>query len=395
MPADSPGVAAGEGNFSGVVWYSRFDPDGEGGGGGCRREAQLRLMLAELDSRVESSRLSPRATGKLRNPRRWLWNAQMRFHPFRRFWADDPMRLAAMRMYGAARDWARAIGQVPRPRLAVVTDPLFFSPLVVKLHAAGIPVVGLCQNLESLGYDQLNPRFQLKLVNMEWRLLSKCSVLITISREEQFVLRNLDLPAIHVPYCPIPREMERFRSIRAKRSRTGKSDFLLLGTAGNKCTRDGMHAVVNAWKRIPSSKRKGEKLLVAGYWTRLMGEGVRGNGVDFLGEISDSRLEDLLCSVRALICFQEHGGGALTRIPEMIIAGVPVLANMHALRSHHELAGAECFPDLRSLVAGALGMVDGRRITVPDHQVSPPDPDPIFRRIRNLVDMGKTGEGIS
>jgi len=52
-----------------------------------------------------------------------------------------------------------------------------------------------------------------------------------------------------------------------------------------------------------------------------------------------------------MICYQESGAGALTKIREMLLAGVPVLANAHACRSYDEYRGAGLveFADLGDL----------------------------------------------
>jgi len=46
-----------------------------------------------------------------------------------------------------------------------------------------------------------------------------------------------------------------------------------------------------------------------------------------------------MSSVKALLCYQNSGSGALTRICEMLIAGVPVIANSHAARSFYNKKG--------------------------------------------------------
>lgn len=379
---DSRIFAAWEGR---LVWYSRFDPDGEGGGGGCRREAQLRLALAPLNPHVESSRRAPVITGELSRPRRWRWNLEKRHHPFQRYWADDRVFHWTMGMHYTARQWAGELRRRGVPRLAVVTDPLFFAPLVLRLTKAGVPVAALCQNLESLGYEQLNPRFQRRLLNRELDLLSRCRLLVTISREEQFLLRNLNLPAVHFPYYPVPGEAARLTAIRTRRRRSRKTHFLLLGTAGNKSTRAGMRAVITAWKRIPFRNRRLEKLFVAGYWTRLLGDDLDGDGVEILGEIPDDRLDKLLTSVRAALVYQKHGGGALTRVADMLLAGVPVLANEHALRNWYGLSGTRSFAGIDDLLHGALNLAAGIPPPVPPGQIQPPDARALLEHFQKLM----------
>ena len=57
------------------------------------------------------------------------------------------------------------------------------------------------------------------------------------------------------------------------------------------------------------------------------------------GSASTEDLDALCASARAVIVYQQFGGGALTRIADMLLAGVPVLANAIAARSYHGCPG--------------------------------------------------------
>ena len=118
-----------------------------------------------------------------------------------------------------------------------------------------------------------------------------------------------------------------------------KEGYLVLGTAGNKATLAGMTALIDYWGN-PKNKLKDEKLLVAGFWTMKYLKVTPVENIVILGEIPDAKLDDLLSTVKALVCYQKFGSGALTKIREILLAGVPVLANSHAARSYHEYNGA-------------------------------------------------------
>jgi len=375
-----------------IFWFTRFDPDGQGGGGGYRREKQLLHVLSELHPRIFSSRHSRFSTGELSIYRQWIWKLHGKFHPFLRYWADQNTARWSLRMHAAAGDWKRSFPWKTPPRMAFIDDPLYFSPLVRRLSHARIPIAAMCQNLESLGRDQLNPRFQRRLLNRELNLLSRCSLLITISREEQFLLRNLDLPAVYFPYYPVPEEVGRLTAIRNRRKGKKKSHFLLLGTAGNQSTRNGMLAIIKKWKDTPVESRQGERLLVSGYWTRLLGNGIDGDGVDYLGEITDARLAEILETTRALICFQKHGGGALTRVADALLAGVPVLGNDHALRTWYGSPGMRMYSSPDCLVEGAIKLISEKELTVPSQPVRQPDPGPLKECILSILAQSTKGD---
>jgi hypothetical protein len=53
--------------------------------------------------------------------------------------------------------------------------------------------------------------------------------------------------------------------------------------------------------------------------------------------------------VKAAIVYQECGSGALTKICEFLLAGVPVLANQHAARSYYNCSGVIEFASVAEL----------------------------------------------
>lgn len=320
--------------------FSRF-ADRATGGGGIRREAQLFELLRPLDFRLCSSWdadcLKKRTAGRPRLLRR----LERRFSPERRFWVDADTWHYVFDLHDVAREWRRGLRRFQRAGVALLDDPIYFRPLARALSRAGIPVVALCQNLESLSRSQLNPALQLDLLARELALLRGCRLVVTISREEAFLLRNLGIPALYLPYEPIASIRQRLEAVRQRRAGTRKRGYLALGTAGNKATLEGMKALLSYWKG-PDNKLGGDPLWVAGFWTKKY-LSPPGAGIELLGEIGDASLDDLLASAKALICYQEFGSGALTKIREMLLAGVPVLANAHAARSYHEYEGKGVF----------------------------------------------------
>jgi hypothetical protein len=52
----------------------------------------------------------------------------------------------------------------------------------------------------------------------------------------------------------------------------------------------------------------------------------------------------------AVLIYQEAGVGALTRIPEMLIAGILVIANSNTCRSAYNYDGIYCYDDDYELI---------------------------------------------
>jgi len=93
-------------------------------------------------------------------------------------------------------------------------------------------------------------------------------------------------------------------------------------------------------------------------------------------------LYELLADTRGCIVYQENGSGALTKIPELLIAGVPVIINSHAARSHHNLPGIFEFTALEQLgrQLELAAQVDNFPLVL-----SPPDATALTKHILELV----------
>ena len=330
-----------------VIFFSRFVLDEESGGG-CRREAQLGEVLHPLDYEFRSWRNSRSwFKNQMSGKQRLLFQVEKRILPYRKYW-DDFYIDQMIKMKAVTRGWKKNLGKNKNLKLVIIDDPLYFYPLVEYLHKRDIPMVGLCQNIESLSYSQLKSARQLELFNKEINLFKKCRLVVTISREETFLLKNFNIPAYYLPYYPVQSIEQRMINIREKRKKTGKEGFLVIGTAWNKVTLVGMQALIDSWAG-DLNKCPQEKLLVAGFGTTRLIKEVKSKNIEYLGEVSNQELDDIFTRIKAMICYQEYGSGALTKIAEMLIAGVPVLANSHAARSYHEFKRVIEFPGLEGL----------------------------------------------
>ena len=80
-------------------------------------------------------------------------------------------------------------------------------------------------------------------------------------------------------------------------------------------------------------------------------------GVTLHGRVSDDRLEELMATSKAAIVHQRAGAGTLTRITELLVAGVPVIANVHAARIAYHYEGVHLYEreeELASLISSDL-----------------------------------------
>lgn len=342
-----------------IIYFSRYRAD-QVDNGGARRSAQLRQLLAGYDLAVVSSLTKQPAaaegnsgrSGNALLARAVQLIVRCRTRKFREefgHWLFFSERLA--------KRWVKALQLRQKPHLVLVDDPIFFPALIRYCTAQKIPVIAHCHNIETLSRGQVMPRYQQELLAYELRMLMQCRAAVTISSEEAFLLRNLGITVEFLPYYPPSIVEGQLLAIRQRRITTDKRDFILLGSAGNAPTREGMARLLAAWRTMGGLP--GERLYVVGYGTDMLRDASGMTGVEFRGAITDQELAELLGTVRGGIVYQEDGAGALTRICEYLLAGVPVLANSHALRSYNNLAGVVEFTQLDLLQPALTSFVSG------------------------------------
>ena len=214
--------------------------------------------------------------------------------------------------------------------------------LVYLLKATGHRAIGLPHNIESLVHSQTTDGLKEEL-----DCLKECDAVYTISKEETWLLRLFGLNAHYLPYYP-PKDVEVFlKGIKEKRNKRSSKDckqFTILGSATNIHTRLGMQQIIDCI----ASRNVSFDLSIAGYGTESL---IVPNNprLFFKGTLSNDELENLLVSVDGIIIYQPPTTGALTRIAEMQVAGIPVFANFDACRDYHNIDGVylyDSFDDL-------------------------------------------------
>jgi hypothetical protein len=223
---------------------------------------------------------------------------------------------------------------------------------------AGCPVVAVPQNIYTAerGFrDYWLGKRGLAALGRELDFLRSCSAAFCISREEQWLLRVQGIEADHLPYYP-PRKLAEFLvAVRRDRQPGAERRFLLLGTAVHPPTEQSLREQVALLSSMPWSRAC--RVDVAGQGTERLRASVEASNVVIHGTVSQEQLRDLLVRASAAIVHQRPSVGALTRIPELLLAGVPVLANVDASRSTWGVAGVihyESSKDLEEMAQGAF-----------------------------------------
>lgn len=160
--------------------------------------------------------------------------------------------------------------------------------------------------------------------------LKRCDGLFTISREEQWLLGLFGCPADFLPYFP-PAALEA-SLLRARQNRRppANAPILLLGSISNPQTRAGVEHQLQLLRS--AAPAPGRRVILAGNGTEALAA-LAGANVEVRGAVSDEALATLMAESAVLWTYQAAGTGALTRIVEALLAGLPVAGGGVALRS--------------------------------------------------------------
>ncbi|MGH8000607.1 MAG: hypothetical protein ACREPR_14555, partial [Brasilonema sp.] len=213
-------------------------------------------------------------------------------------------------------------------------------------------VLAVPHNIEALVPGNTDPftgkSFPLSLEN-ELKCLSQADSVFCISREEQWLLRSYGIEADFLPYYPPKSILSELLEFRRIRDGLIANRFLILGTAYNPPTYLGMIQQIQLLNQI--NKNVDFHIDIAGYGTEQLKEYCDGPNFTLHGTVDQGKLNYLLSNVKAILVHQKAGAGALTRIPEMLIAGVPIIANSNACRSAFDYPGVYCYDNQVELAA--------------------------------------------
>ena len=363
-----------------TIYFSRFFPTYRMGGG-CRRMMQIYELLAGIFPKLQLIDQSWGDDAQAMRIKKIRTSSKRTdfFAPHRRSisirkWEGERLSMA-FRFRKLSLLWLRSIPELPALKLAFMDDPIYFLPLLKQLLRWRIPVIAICHNFETLAPGQVKKKQAIDFFQEELEVLSRCRLVVTISREEDVLLNNLGIPSLFFPYYPGEPIVQRLLAVRAERISTLKQGFLALGNAMNTQTREGLRRLGHFWQENKLAAIAG-KLILGGFKAeKFLNAAEFGFGIDFLGTMDPVNLDRLLARIKAFLCYQKDGSGALTRICEMLIAGIPVLANSHAARSYYHMKGLIEFRDLDSL-ANALGQLNEFHGEVPAPRK--PDPTPLI-----------------
>ncbi len=213
------------------------------------------------------------------------------------------------------------------------------------------PVICIPHDIDAIGQGGISKerlRRDLPSLADELETFHRASRVFVISWESYWLLRNFHINASYFPYYPACQFESALRRTREARCTSDKKHFLLLGTAVHPPTRMGMSQAIE-WIRL--REPHSFDVVVAGFGTESLASEMNDTRVRVLGAVSESELANLLVEARAAIVHQPTGCGALTRIPELLLAGVPIIANSIAARNCRGMSGIYVYESADELAA--------------------------------------------
>lgn len=337
-----------------VLRWTRFKSDPHGTGPE-KRSAQIRALCQTAGIQVEDMQ-PPSSVSRFKT---WKEGLLARI----KFGAHASVDRAGVGLLGfRAAFYRQALRSHPGARL-LLWETTYDTLLPAFARDFGYRVVALPHNLESLvtesAFADSNPTLDTDLA-AEVSRLKRADVVFTISKEEQWFLDAHGIEAHYLPFFPNESLAQECEKIREKRQLKANSaghvagPLLILGSAFNPATGRGM-ALQLTW--LASHPSTTPEVVVAGPQTDTLLMRWISPQVRILGAVPRTTLVELLESCSALLIHTQGGAGAVTRIPEALLAGIPVVANINAARDQHGVPGVHVYEDhaeFQSLIRAGL-----------------------------------------
>jgi hypothetical protein len=225
----------------------------------------------------------------------------------------------------------------------------FLLPLIAK--KMGIKTIGVPQNIESLVpnqkssfTDKESPDWFLEEINY-FRSTEK---VFTISKEEKWLFNLFNIDADYLPYYPV-KDMEVYyegiRKLRSSANFKNNGRILMVGSGNNPPTYLGMKEVLKNLLKYDSNIT----IDIAGFATQKLQQEFTHPNYHFHGPLAEEVLYKMMVDCKFILNHQKITTGALTKIPELLIAGIPVVANFESSRSYYNIDGVYTYTNFEEL----------------------------------------------
>lgn len=218
----------------------------------------------------------------------------------------------------------------------------------------GFELTAIPQNLEAfMNWHQLDPITRRRGWNsFTWEIefFRRMNSVLALSREDTWLLRNLGIAAARYPYWPDAKTETHLAGLRAQRANhppTGA--ILVLGSALNAPTIEGMNRLL--------PRLAGRRCVVVGQGVSRFASSYPAGTLEFHDSVDDATLDRFMVSAPCACIHQDRGSGALTRIRNLLLAGVPVIGSEMAARDYQDEPDVRIysqFAELPPLVEAAV-----------------------------------------
>jgi hypothetical protein len=213
-------------------------------------------------------------------------------------------------------------------------------------------VIACPHNLESLIPHQKqrwsgNSKFD--YLEEEIQSFRQCDEIFTISEEDQWLLNLFDIPAHYLPYFPVGELYEALCGIRKYREKHEPNDyFLIVGSIANPPTRAGMSKALRHLSELHRQKCD-IPVLVTGFGTEVLAKEFNSDLIKIVGASHENTLREFMKHCKGAIISQGYSTGALTKIPELLVAGIPLVVDEGGSRSFKRFDGIQVFKTKQDL----------------------------------------------
>lgn len=247
-------------------------------------------------------------------------------------------------------------------------------------HAAAVcgfkvfAVPMMTESLVEFAHDTMGGGSKWDKLQFEVSHLRMTRAITCSSQEEQWLLNGFGLDADYLPIYPAKALTDHLFKLRQRREIAPPRHILLLSSHTNPANRAG---VLRIAELLAASPYLHPPVILAGLDTERYRGQVPEGVFEIAGTVTQERLDELYVGARAVLIHQRFGTGALTRIPEALFAGVPVICNGIAARSAHHYEGVYTFE-----TAGELAELLTRDLPMP-----PVPPRPVAAEERFIASV--------
>src|SRR4030095_2884546 len=214
-------------------------------------------------------------------------------------------------------------------------------------------VIACPHNLEALIPNQQqrwygNDKFD--FLEQEIKSFKECDEIFTISEEDQWLLNLFGVKAHYLPYFPVGELYQPLYEIRTYRTENELDEyFLIVGTVENPPTLLGMTTLLENVKKIHSRKCE-MPIVVTGFGTEQLAREFNTDLIKIIGSSHEKTLKELLKNCKGAIINQGFSTGALTKIPELLVAGVPIIIDEGGSRSFKRFDGVHVYKTVQDII---------------------------------------------